>query len=1303
MKCSTCGYLNDIDAEFCENCGSLLLQFCPKCNTPIKPGASFCKKCGTPLTITASEPLKRIDDKKAQPHTTSDKKEEFPVSAAQLEGKRKPTTIMFIDIVGSTALAEKLDPEEWKEVVSGAHRRIIQVVHEYEGTIAQLLGDGVLTFFGAPMTHEDDPVRAVRAALNIQQEIGRYAFELRGYIDNFQVRVGVNTGTVVVGNVGTEMHMEYLAIGDAVNLAARIESAAEPGMILISESTARLVKSTFVLNPMREITVKGKAEPVRVCEVLELKAIPGHERGFADLESPLIGRVNELSVLNTALDELCKGHGQIVTILGEAGIGKSRLVEEARAVPHTMIWEAKPEGSGKLKWIEGRGLSYGATLSFWMISQLIKNDLGLSDGDPEPRIRASLWRRISNLFGDQVDQVLPYLARLLGVKLDGKLAEQVSILDSETLKRQTLISVTQYFEKLAASQPTVAVFEDLHWADPSSLEALDQLLSVTDRVPLMLLLLSRLEREHASWRIKLKAETDFAHRYTEIQLKPLTSSQQNQLVDNLLKIADLTSGLREQIQEHAEGNPFYLEEIVRDLIERGAIVRSGDHWQATREITDVTIPDTLQGVLLARLDRLEEDVRQTLQLASVVGRSFLYSILEVIGGAEQQLNQHLAQLQRVDLVREKARIPELEYMFKHSLTQEAAYSSLIATRRSEFHRKVGEALEKLFSDRLEEFYGILAHHFEVAGDDQKASDYLIRAGDQARLMAELTEAIGYYQRSIPLLERLHDIQRLAQVWLKLGLVYLTDFQFEEAHRANEQAFELQKQVAATQKIQTAMEPAILRICTAGSHVTLDPRDGSWQLDYLVLSNLFAGLVQIDTELNVIPDVARSWQVLDSGRRYLFFLRDDVRWSDGIPVTAHDFEYAWKRNLNPVVSPENITAEILFDVAGAQDFHEGRNPDPDRVGVRAVDNFTLEVCLQEPVAYFPYVLSMPVTYPLPRQAIERYGEDWWQTGKMVSNGPYQLVNFELKHGSIIERNPYYYGDFQGNCERVEVILSRDPSHNSSMYQANSVDMVFQVSHENHPEIKDAEKHALHQPRIDFIQFALNMAPLDDLRVRKALALALDRNELSRKFDIKPVSGGFIPPGIPGHSPDIGIGYDPQSARQLLAEAGYRDGKGLPVLKGLIRTYQDQIGAEISQQWRQNLGIEANFEPKTAYELAVLRAEEAPYYLICMGWTLDYPDPENLLNNPNAFLDVARVWGWHNPVYDRLVKEAGRTPNQRGRMEMYRQADRILVQEQVVLIPISYGSQNAMPVKPWVKNLSITPIGRMLCKDIIIEAH
>jgi ABC-type oligopeptide transport system substrate-binding subunit/class 3 adenylate cyclase len=1273
MNCMNCGHENDDNAKFCEKCGSALSRRCSKCNTPLKPGASFCTECGTPVSLQPSSSGGEERLAALQQAAPSDLKEKIRSSSAQVKGERKPVTILFTDIIGSVSLAEKLDPEEWKEIVSGTHQRVSQAVYHYEGTIAQLLGDGVLAFFGAPITHEDDPIRAVHAALDIQEAMGEYADELKGVVDHFQLRIGLNSGTVVVGSVGSDLHMEYLAIGDAVNLPARLQSVAQPGRVLLSESTARHVKATFDLQDMGEFSLKGKAEPVTAFEVIRSKAAPGSGRGFEELYSPLVGRACELGGLREVLGALVKGHGQIVTIIGEAGIGKSRLVEEAR--------REGPGCSQAAHWIEGRALSYGQTLSFWTITQLIYNDLGLSDGDPEVRVRAALKRRLNDLFAGKDIEVLPYLAQLLGVKLEGELAEQVAMLDGETLKRQTLLSICQYFQRMAEKQPSVAVFEDLHWADPSSLEALEELLAVTDRAPLMLVLLSRLEREHGSWRIKLKAETDFSHRYTEILLKPLSPSEQNRLVDNLLAITDLPDAVRRLILERSEGNPFYLEEIVRNLIDQGAILREGDQWRATRDLTDITIPETLEGVLLSRIDRLQEDVRRTLQIASVIGRSFLYRLLEAIATAEQQLDQHLAQLQRVDLVREKARLPELEYMFKHSLTQEAAYNSLLLERRREFHRRVGEALEGLFADRKEQYLGLLAYHFESAGDQARAVGYLIQAGDRARLTDEHSEAIGYYQRALGLLENLQDERRAAQIWLKLGLIYHANFQFEQAHQANEKAFALQQKTALPKQPDPGTRPPRLRVCHDLSIVTLDPGCLNWMNDWYIVQQLFSGLAVLDEEWDVIPAVARSWQVLDGGRRYIFHLRDDVVWTDGSPVTAQDFEWAWKRNLNPAL--HSALAHYLYDVVGARDYNQGLNKDPGSVGVQALDGYTLEVRLAEPVAYFPFIVTLTITYPLPRRVIERFGETWWQAGHIVSNGPYRLVELDARHGGVMQRNPTYHDIFPGISEQVEWTVIPDRKEQINAYLEGRIDLVnlgMEKVPDNIPK-KELSKTG-ENLGLTFLVFPLKIPPFDDVRVRKAFALSLDRQIAFEKSGIPVARGGFIPPGMPGHSPDIGLPFDIPLARRLLAEAGYPEGHGFPGVKGITTSYWDmKLGKEMCQ-WRDTLGVEVFFEEMEPLEMDKRVKEHVTYPLVITGWFAGSPDPDEFLRQSDG-ISMLHDLGWQDPAYDRLVEQASRTPDRAKRLAMYRQADRLLVSEQAVLLPLFYFGQGLELIKPWVK--------------------
>ncbi len=1230
-------------------------------------------------------------------------------SGTEIKGERKPVTILFSDIVGSTAMAEKLDPEEWKEVVAGAHQRVSDAIYRYEGTIAQLLGDGVLAFFGAPITHEDDPIRAVHAALDIQDSIADYRNELGSLVDDFQMRIGLNSGMVVIGDIGTDLHVEYLAIGDAVNLAARLQSAAQPGKVLLSEASANLVKSAFDLKDLGEIEVKGKSQALAVFEVEKAKVIPESGRGIEGLFSPLVGREHELEVLHSSLTSLSEGHGQIVTLLGDAGIGKTRLLEEVRALVSEGQSEqtTEPPTSSSIRWLEGRSLSYGTGLSFWTITQLFLGDLGLSDGAPEARIKVVLRRRVVDLFGEDSAKVLPFLFYLLGVKQEKEEVEFIQRLDSEALKRQVLYSMCEYFARVAEINPTVLVFEDMHWADPSTLEALGHLLAMTDRVPLMVLMIMRIDRDHGSWQLKLKAETDFGHRYREIHLKRLSMTESNQLVNHLLEIAELPDSIRDLIMTRSEGNPFYLEEIIRSLIDQGVVIHEDNTWRAIKEIVEVTIPETLHGVILARIDRLEEEVRNTLQMAAVIGKSFMYRLLEAIAEAERHLDAHLAQLQRADLVREKVRWPDLEYIFKHSLTQEAAYNSLLVERRKTFHLRVGEAIEMLFPDRREEFLGLLARHFEAAEANEKAVDYLLRAGDKARIEDAFEEAIDFYYRALKLLELMGDDARASRTWLKIGLIHQTSFDFAAAHKANEKAFALELKVknhgVASPEIdkQSLQAPQTLRFAVERHMGNLDPGKVITTAQGKIAGDLFAGLVKLDSETNVVPHVAHSWEVLDDGRRYVFHLRDDVLWTDGTSVTAGDFEWAWIRNLS--LGADFYLTTLLDGVVGVLDFRQGRNADPKSVGVRALDSTTLEVSLISPIPFFSYLVTQPNTFPLPRAVIEQHREDWWKPEYIVSNGPYRLSSYEDK-GGLLERNPTYFATFPGNVDRIQWWLNPDRKSRIQEYLEDKVDIAWNVNPDMIPESipLDEVQYSTNYLILFYLAFNLSQPPTDDFRVRRALAHAIDRKMLLEVFTGQKhlyVSGGAILPEMAGYSPELGLKHDVERAKQYLADAGFPDGRNFPKLK--LKVPRDSpVTVEILRQWQDGLGIEAIPFERDISDRSLM---EEDMHLIGGGWVADYPDPDSMLRLLVTY-GLGQT-GWHNAHYDELVERAARTSDRAQRLAMYREADRILVMEDVLIVPLGYGGVMDWPNlrKPWLKNFRSNALGYFSHKDVIIEPH
>src|SRR5579859_861759 len=667
-----------------------------------------------------------------------------PASPA-LAGERRVVTILFCDVRGSTAMAGKLDPEEWAGIMKRAMTFLIPPVTRQDGTVARLMGDAILAFFGAPTTHEDDPQRALRAGLEIVEGIQAFRDQLKHEGDlDFNVRVGIHTGLVFVGAIGADRRMEHTAMGDTINLAARMEQTAQPGSVQITEQTFKLVEPWFEFEALGGVQVKGKSEPIITYRVLGLKARPGRGRGLEGhgLFAPLVGRQQELERIESCLQNLFAGEqGGIIGIIGEAGLGKSRLVAEAKVFASQRT---------RVLWLEAQTLSFTQTISYWPFQQMLRSWAGITDEDDAPTSWLKLDSGVRALFGEETIDYLPYLASLLALEVRGEYAERVKYLDGEAMGKQIFLSARRFFERLARSQATVLVFEDLHWMDESSTLLLEHLLSLVETVPLTIFGVSRPERDTPAARLHDLSAREFADHYTEIRLAPLSEADSSQLIDNLLDIENMPARLRELMVEKADGNPFFLEEVIRTLIDTGAVAReaSSGHWRATAQIETLQIPNTIQGVIMARVDRLDEELKQVLRLASVIGRTFLYRVLKTIAEAGQRLEEDLTQLQAIDLIHEKQPRPELEFIFKHALAQEATYESILLQKRRELHARVAQAMEALFAERIEEFYGLLAYHYARAEVWDKAQGYLLKAADQAGQMAADAEALNLYRQAL---------------------------------------------------------------------------------------------------------------------------------------------------------------------------------------------------------------------------------------------------------------------------------------------------------------------------------------------------------------------------------------------------------------------------------------------------------------------------------------------------------------------------------------------------------------------------
>lgn len=629
MVCPNCSFENPDEARFCENCGQPLESACPNCGRPVPASARFCRHCGHNLAEAAPAPpstVPRSEGLEAMRRSTpSAMARKILADRDRTEGERKRVTALFADLVGSTSLAESMDPEDWREIVAGAHQRISAHVYAFEGTIAQLLGDGVLAFFGAPLAHEDDPERALRAGLGMLREIRSYGDELAaaGRVPQFQLRVGVNTGLVVVGNIGSDLHMEYLAVGDTVNLAARVQSAAEPDTVLVTENTHRLTSTLFEFEDRGRITVKGKSGDIQVYRVVEERKGATRMRGIAGLDSPLVGRRREFAALTRVLADLRQGQGAAVAIVGEAGLGKSRLIAELRRLAL--------DGDGpEILWVEGRCVSYGSTMAHHLSTDILRGLIGAEADASGLPVEAALRSTLEAAVGAQAAELYPYLAHLLGVELGEDDAARVKYLDGPALQARYIDSYTRLLRGLCARGPVVIVCEDLHWADPSSAELGRHVLPVVGEVPLVVALVTRPERDTTGWKLLETARETAGAGALEIHLAPLTETDTQDLVRNLLDSQSLPEALRDLIRSKAEGNPFFVEEVLRMLIDQGALQRDGEIWRLEGEVESLDIPDTLQGVLAARIDRLPEEAKRTLQVASVIGRTFPLRVLEEV-------------------------------------------------------------------------------------------------------------------------------------------------------------------------------------------------------------------------------------------------------------------------------------------------------------------------------------------------------------------------------------------------------------------------------------------------------------------------------------------------------------------------------------------------------------------------------------------------------------------------------------------------------------------------------------------------
>jgi class 3 adenylate cyclase/tetratricopeptide (TPR) repeat protein len=764
MKCPKCQFENPETRKFCRECGTKLILVCPQCRFENLPGDKFCGECGHDLTL----PLKSIprelsfDEKlaKIQRYLPKDLTQKILAQRDKIEGERKQVTVMFCDMEGFTSLTEKLGSEEMYSIMDQVYEILIHKVHDYEGTVNELTGDGIMALFGAPIALEDAPQRAIRSALAIHREINKFSEQLKSEkrIPSIKMRIGIHTGPVIVGTLGNDLRVEFKAVGDTVNLASRMEGLADPGTTFVTEDTFKLTEGFFRFEALGEKKVKGKEEAVKVYQVIapstrRTKFDVSAERGL----TPFVGRERELELLLDGFQRVKAGKGQAFSIISEAGCGKSRLLYEFR----------KAVANEDLNFLEGKCLSYSRGVAYHPVIDILKSNFDIQEGEGDSKIREKVKRSLEIMKIDE-PSTLPYLLELLSVKDSG--IDKIPM-SPEAKKDRIIEAIKRIVLKGSELRPLIIAFEDLHWIDKSSEDVVRSHLDSIPGSRVLLIFTYRPEFIH-TWGAKSY--------HNQLTLHRLSNRESLEMVAHILGTKEIERTLEELILEKTEGVPFFIEEFIKSLKDLKIIERKDSSYRLSKDIHQVTIPSTIQDVIMARVDSLPERAKEVLQTGSVIEREFSYPLVNrVTGLPEKELLSYLSALKDSELLYERGIYPQSNYVFKHALTREVVYDSILAKRKKKLHEEIGNAIEELNRDSLSEHYEVLAEHYFLSENYSKSADYSRLASRKAEKAASLNDAIAYTKKRVRSLERLpqtNDMQKQiidARVVLGLYMAQMT--------------------------------------------------------------------------------------------------------------------------------------------------------------------------------------------------------------------------------------------------------------------------------------------------------------------------------------------------------------------------------------------------------------------------------------------------------------------------------------------------------------------------------------------------
>ncbi len=1025
--------------------------------------------------------------------------------------------------------------------------------------------------------------------------------------------------------------------------------------------------------------------PTSAMQVLQMLQGPGFLDHLAETDEQLstldrivrgrmIGREAEFSRARELWYEAVEGKSRVLLVSGEPGVGKTRLLQE-------IITQAEVMGAnvfGSASYAEG-GPPYAPIKK--MIRDLLPGTL----------------QELSDLPTIVVADLLSLVPELRGYFPHVQPMEQG---DPQTELNRLYESIFILLATLSQKVPLLIYLDDAHWADSGSLGIFRHLARQSGSQPIMLLATYReveLDEERPLNEVLLDLGRE--RHISRIKLNRLNVQQARQLLAYFFQ-ENITQEFLEAIYRETEGNPFFMEEVCKALVESGQLFFQDGRW-VRPDMTELGIPQNVRVAIQSRLSKLSSGTQAILSQAAVLGREFEFDALIMASEVEEDdVIVALEEAERAQLISELSENGRLFFTFSHALIGAVAVEGQRILQRRRLHRRAAEALEKFDPDN----HTAIGKHLLEAGQVEKGVNFLLLAGDKARTLYAHKEAIDSYQQVLDFATDRHDHELAARTLMKIGITHHNAFQFEQSRLAYEKGFAYwQRSNTGQSQRKPPVAPHALRLASI-SPPTIDPGLADDTNSSFFIKQLFCGLIEMAPDMSVIPNIARSWDVYEGGRKYIFHLRDDVYWSDGQPVTAADFEFAWKRVLDPALGSK--ASKYLLDIRGAIAFNH-HNGSVDDVGIHAEGDQALVVELETPTSYFLQLLDVVSSFPVPRHVVKKYSQNWIEPDKIVTNGPFKIKSW-TENNVEFEQNQLFHGQFSGNVDKLEVRVLSSGDNLYDLYVEGKLDVL------NFWNLLPKEQDRVRQSHTDeyltspmlsviYIGFDTSRPPFDDIRVRRAFALAIDREALAEvelRGVVTPATGGMVPPGMPGHIPNIAPLFDPNVARRLFSEAGFDNPNLFPEIECLIPEYPiiSQPKQFITSQLQHNLGVTLKWK-SMEWADAIDRLNEKLPHLWLGGWIADYPDPDSFLRIGIQRYVTGRVW--KHSAYADLVDKARQISEQAERMKLYGRAQEYLVDE-VPIIPLFYDNGHRL-LKPWISEYPLSPLKEDYFKDVVIEPH